>query len=1021
MPARSAPLRKPLDVAALALPPQAEAAIAAGTLNRAQAAAVYAPLSPTLVLGPPGTGKTKSATDRIGHLLDHGITPDSLFIGTFTQASAIEITGRVNAAHGGRFRPKNPNDQLMVGTLNALGLRILRALERNGALKANTLMRGTDARDLCRRLGIDLRYGNRKRRSAADSQAAPPHPALGTPPNPASRVAPPASDLGWFGAGFGGSDDLTFGTPPAVPSRGAQVLQSLLCGKTPAAILLGPVHDLPFLDVVARWKEKLITPQEALRIATGASGSGATADEALAALARDYDRYVAAQRDSQVIDFSDQIALPVLLLRETPRYLTAFQNRWKALLIDEYQDVNTALGALVDLLAGGHRHLWCVGDPDQTLYGFRGSDPNYILQFQDRWPDAQIIALTENYRCRPTIVAAANRLIRHNKDRYETALTATRADVVLPDPIGHALATPSRHGSPGPARAVAIEVVTYPDDLTEAQDTARKVRGLLDAGVPPEQIAVLWRASYRAYHVTQALRGQGIPLRILRGSESSEPEESQLVDGLLRGAHYPAAGLGYTDADTLKRLLSAGGTFDAMKDAAARLKDARGSGALATWTDLCLAVQNLLFAAFAQDAVDQAPGSAAPPHASGEAQAPAPALSRTQARILSAVQAAVTAGSYEAWCAAASVSPAPTSRGAGAPATSNGAETPGITVSTLGTIHGSKGLEFDHVFLPGVENDTCPQNGDAANEEERRLAYVAMTRARDTLTVSHANHRAGDRYPAKPSVYIEEALFGTPGIAWTDYADASSPATALDLDALEAASTRRGPHSANSPNQTRTAPRPLPPASVAPSARPSAPPPAPPPSSPMPAYAAGPHPVAPPPVPPRISGAPWPPLAPPMAVPPLDLPAPSPFAAPGPVVAATPPLPAPAPMAVAAPTPVFTLRVDGGGDACTPWRVTLLDAAGTEIYRSLVNPAGNWLTLVAATAGGIDPTLLNTAPYLDVVADNVLITLGRATGPNRPRPILHLPGGLSSLADLGLTQHLTPEAFDLRPVPSPGG
>lgn len=993
-------LRRPVDVTTLALPPEAESAIAAGKLNRAQAAAIYAPAAPVLVLGPPGTGKTTSLIERLVYLQSLGIHPGQFFIGTFTQQSAAEIVSRTAARLGGRFLPPSGKaEDLTVGTLNSLGQRLLRVLApRAGYGSSLRLMRGADARDLCRRLSIDLRQGRRPRRPAragaealsplVSASAAAPHastPSLAGPP-------PPAEHLGWFGAGFGGAEDLAFADPAQAQTPGVLLLQTLLAGKRPAASFLGAVHNLPFLDIVSGWKEKLITPEDAIRYATGAEGSAATADEELAVIAQDYARYVQAQRSDGVIDFADQIALPVHILRTNDALRATVQARWKAVVVDEYQDVNTAIGALVDLLAGAHRNLWCVGDPDQTLYSFRGSDPAYILDFPSRWQDAGVIALTDNYRCRPTIVGAANRLIRRNKDRYETSLTAVRPAVALSEPIGRALTTPGLLRPADEVRVTDTEVVSYPDDVTEAMDTARKIRGLIDAGASPNAIAVLFRANFRSYHLIQALRGHGVSIRVLKGSDAAEPEESQIVDGLLRGANHTTSGPSATDAVTICRLLGTSGPrFDRLLAAATKLKADRASGAISDWAGLCAAVDAVLCA---EAALDQAsPG-------------------RWLLRARSTLQAAMFAGSYDAWCAAAPAAQSSPDRSSrAATARDPGGAEPAISVTTLGTIHGAKGSEFDHVFLPGLEQDVSPAEGDAGNEEERRLAYVAITRARDSLTASYVRQRVGDRFEAHRSVYIEEAFHGLPGVTWTDFAGPAvtlstelpqaASSTTLDLEGLSAASSaqpaRRQPE--------RPRPNDMPVLSLPPRSAFLAPLPA---STPVARPPSGQAALPPAPLPPTPEAFAHP--QPPPAQ--QAMPSPGRIATPAGAIAA----PDTSPQNPVTPknAPVYILEVDGGDASFPVWRVMLTSDAGGPVYQSLINWDGNFFAKMAAHTAGVDASGLDTAPSLQVVSGNVLDTLTRAAMRTGTRPIVHLPGGFEPLQALGLAQALSPDRFDLR-------
>ena len=727
--------RMPVDVSTMTLSAAAEKAIADGRLNRAQAAAAYSSGKATLTLGPPGTGKTTTLVERVGVLLDEGVPAKSIFCCTYMAAAAREICERVSARHPGRLVLPDGTSPAF-GTFHSLGLRFLRRIAPLVGFPKFEKASNDERSSLAKKLGIDLGFARRARIAKSN-------PAIG------GDVAGAVPDVGWHGPGFGGDQPLSFG---GGGEGGA--LGQMLRGQVPAAVILGRVHDTPFLELASRWGDKLIFPDDAIRIASGDNGK-CVPDEALLKRAKDYKRYKEALHSAGRIDEADMIALPVKFLRERADLRASFQSRFSAILCDEYQDINTALGALIDILAGGLASLWCVGDPDQTLFGFRGSDPSFILEFPDRWPEATVIALTENYRCRPPIIAAANRLIVNNKNRYETALTATRESEALPRDIGLVLSTPNlRYPQPKFARQTAVEVAAYPDDTSEARDVARKVAGLIGLGVSPDQIAILSRSSYRGYHTFQALRGAGVRLKVLSGQDKKDPEESQLVDALLRAVYIPAVGGRVSDREEVWRKIRVGeGGEDRGKRLLVEVEQLKKDGYSSPnqWAALVDAVEELIVA---EGPRERSSGQ------DGEQGGGGISL-RWQSRVQAACRAALDRGSYESWCAASAI--------VGRDAADTDGGGPGVLITTMGTIHGVKGLEYQHVFIIGLENDVCPDGGDIANEEERRLFYVALTRARDTATISWAKKRAGDRYPAKASPYIDEAFWGVPGIPFIDY------------------------------------------------------------------------------------------------------------------------------------------------------------------------------------------------------------------------------------------------------------
>ena len=724
--------RKVISADQVTLGPAAEAAVRAGRLNRAQAGAAFITDRPALILGPPGTGKTTTLVEHIGALLDRGMSLDRIICSSFTAASSQELTERVRAKFPDLMTKAIRNRTLCFGTLNSLGSRLLKVMAGRpeaglgGGDGSVQVLRDHECAALARKLGIDL---GKKQRGSRTGDA--------NGKKGGADVAdkkPTAEDLGWYGPGIAGelsSPGSPFGGD-AIP--GTNPLAERAESKGLASDKLGKIDTLSFLEVVNHWKINLIRPEDAVAIAEGKQGY--VADEVLAKRANDYKRYIDAMREDGVIDFTDQIVLPIWIMENCEPLRTAFQRRWDTFIVDEYQDVNPAMGALVDMLSAVHRRPWCVGDPDQTIYEFNGSSPQYILEFGSRWPDAETIALEANHRSQPPIITAANLLIRNNKARYETFLSATKPNVALSPEIGRALMPNSRH-IPVEARAIrecAIEVTTFADDFDEAASIAIKVKALLDIGVPASQIAVFFRSLFRSYHLVQALRGAGVKLRLVRGSDSSDFEEGQLVEGLLKAVFYPAPGA--SDLMAIQRQI--GGGAERVKRLMGASSDLQNKGLAdpARWTDLCQAVMSIL-------------GNEVTIANAAERSG---ARRLTSARLQSTLQGAIDAGSFAAWMAAEPL--------AGRDSAANAGDR-----VTLGSIHSSKGLEFDHVFLPGLEDDCCPCDGEIANEEERRLFYVGLTRARVTVSLSHANFRQGDKdHDRSPSPYIEEACHGTPGI-----------------------------------------------------------------------------------------------------------------------------------------------------------------------------------------------------------------------------------------------------------------
>lgn len=437
-------------------------------------------------------------------------------------------------------------------------------------------------------------------------------------------------------------------------------------------------------------------------------------DSELLRRAEEYRRFKDEMARKSFIDFGDMVSLTYKILKDRPKLLTVVRTLFDGFIIDEAQDCSKAQHELVELLAGPNGNLWEVGDPDQTLYPWRGADKSYLVRFLERHPAGQIICLTTNYRSRASIVSAGNLLIRHNRDRIANEMKpdGERPRAMVSEAVGAALWTPT--GGSGPkVRRSDIEIAEYPNDFAEAEATAGKVRGLLDVGVHPTELLLMARVMSRTYHLQLALRAKGVPIRIVGGKDAIESAEVRAMSAMLR-----IAAMGESVDDRLIANMLGGAARARSLSATATALGSR-SALKGDWQELCRQIGGAL---------------ALSPPRKGGAEA-------WFARVEGAAELAGMAGSLPAWLHSMKSHPK--------------TDTSAVQVST---IHGQKGLEAEHVFIVGAEGDVLPMAGAVESEDERCVAYVAITRAKETLTVSYARTRSTSSRPCMPSIYLKEAF-----------------------------------------------------------------------------------------------------------------------------------------------------------------------------------------------------------------------------------------------------------------------
>jgi DNA helicase II / ATP-dependent DNA helicase PcrA len=457
-----------------------------------------------------------------------------------------------------------------------------------------------------------------------------------------------------------------------------------------------------------------------------------------------YKRYQSRLLASNAMDFDDLIMRTVEILEHHPDAREKWQKGFRYVLVDEYQDTNHAQYRLLQLLAGKHGNVFAVGDPDQSIYAFRGADIRNILEFERDFGGAQTIALEQNYRSTNAILRAANSLIANNRERKPKNLF-------------------SELGEGDPVRVIEVE-----DEHAEARFVASELAAHFEEGYAGAEIAVFYRTNAQSRVLEDVLVRQEIPYQVIGGPRFYERAEIkdavaylQVIDNpfdgvsLTRIANRPRRGIGdaslarlqvYADAQGISLFEALGQAEEAGVGAAPLKAVQRLHGLLQSLMAgaLELPVPELL-----QKVLEQ----------SGYLEAlEAERTIEAQGRIENLLELGGVALEYQA--AAENPTLSEFLQQISLFSDQDALAEEGSRV-TLMTLHNAKGLEFRSVFLVGMEEGVFPHARSIEEqglEEERRLAYVGLTRAQERLTLLHAATRSlwGSRDYRSPSRFLEE-------------------------------------------------------------------------------------------------------------------------------------------------------------------------------------------------------------------------------------------------------------------------
>lgn len=458
--------------------------------------------------------------------------------------------------------------------------------------------------------------------------------------------------------------------------------------------------------------------------------------------------YLQYQRKSSSLDYHDLICFPLYIFKTEPTILQKWQKRFDYILVDEYQDVNRQQNELIDLLSGNTKNLFVVGDPDQTIYSWRGSQADLILKYATTYPDVKTIVLNQNYRSYPGILSVSNSLIRHNRNRIDKDLVAVKTGTAI---VHH-------------YHAINVK--------KEAEWIADRVKLLLASGKKADNIAILYRSHHVSRNIEEAFINKKIPYMLYRGVAFYGRQEIKDIIGYLRLINYgddlsfarvintPRRGLGDKKMELLNdyandKSLTLFQALEELKNTK-EFEKTKAKEFITTITTLRKDISNYSLSDYISHVLQVT-----------EYEKMC-MLENDQERLdnikelISSIMAYEKLENGDESCTLADY------------LTKIALFTDSDTNNKFGvhmmTIHSAKGLEFPIVFLCGLNEGIFPSakaKTQETLEEERRIAYVAITRAEEQLYLTDAegiNYDNSIRTPSRFLYNIDPHLYTREGI-----------------------------------------------------------------------------------------------------------------------------------------------------------------------------------------------------------------------------------------------------------------
>ncbi len=484
---------------------------------------------------------------------------------------------------------------------------------------------------------------------------------------------------------------------------------------------------------ISRYKNSLLTPDDAYKQAE------LFQYQEIAKVYEEYEKYLA---ENNLVDFDDLIALPYKLLENYPELAQQTSQKYQYIMVDEYQDTNELQFKLIQKLCSSHNNICVVGDDDQSIYGWRGAHVRNIIEFHEDFENTSVFKLEENYRSREPILKIANSLIEHNRSRLGKKLISTRGD------------------------GEAIVTLNSNDESEEAKKIALNIHKLLSAGVRAKDIAILYRVNALSRSIEEGLNRASIAYRLVGGLRFYDRAEIKDLISYIRVitnhhddfsfkriANKPKRGLGKATIDKIElaSLTQGLSIFEYIKtvplEELVALIKKKNAGTLKTFIESIEDVSSSVDKS-SYDFIDTLENTF---HikdiykGTQEAEDKNLNIDEFYGLFRDFIKNNPIA-SLDEFLNELTLQ-------------SEQDQVEGESIYMM-SIHAAKGLEFDHLFVVGLEEGFLPLTGDGTDlEEERRLGYVAFTRAKDTLVLSHVGSRfyKGRRSNLTKSRFFNEA------------------------------------------------------------------------------------------------------------------------------------------------------------------------------------------------------------------------------------------------------------------------
>ncbi len=484
---------------------------------------------------------------------------------------------------------------------------------------------------------------------------------------------------------------------------------------------------------ISRYKNSLMTPDEAYKQAELFNY------KQIAEIYAKYEEYL---NENNLVDFDDLIALTYKLLNENPQLAEVTSQKYKYIMIDEYQDTNELQLKLIQKLCTSHNNICVVGDDDQSIYGWRGAHIRNIMEFDQDFKGTNVFKLEENYRSRKPILEVANALIEHNRSRLGKKLLPTRGN------------------------GEDVTVLNSNDENEEARKISDKINKLLNKGIRAKDIAILYRVNVLSRSIEEGLNRAGVAYKLVGGLRFYDRAEIKDLISYIRVitnfhddfsfkriVNKPKRGLGKASLDKLElaALTNETSIFEYIKNVSlpdlTALVKKKNAGTLKEFIknieDVSKIAQESIYEFI--DVLEDVFKLKTIYKGTQEEDDRILNLDEFYGLFRDFVKKFPDSGLDEFLNELT--------------LQSDQDQVEGESIYMM-SIHASKGLEFDHVFIIGLEEGFLPLVGEGSDlEEERRLGYVAMTRAKETLTLSHVGSRfyKGRRSDLQKSRFFNEA------------------------------------------------------------------------------------------------------------------------------------------------------------------------------------------------------------------------------------------------------------------------